>query len=177
MTIALLGLGMALVAVGTPVHPKPPSRPGEFYPEPLTGRVEDWRRVPRGLSLSVAPRFLWECLTSRTVGRFPAPAASNPAGGFPALGFPACFMPKLMGPILLVGLSAQTPTFGYSAPHPSARGTSTLPINALLSAHYEPIRHPLDHARGSVTRRASDRSRGPPKPAAGYWRCGRRDNR
>ena len=75
---------------------------------PLVSRVEDWRRLPRGLSLSVAPRFLWECLTSRTVGRFPAPAASNPAGGFPALGFPACFMPKLMGPILLVELSAQT---------------------------------------------------------------------
>jgi hypothetical protein len=29
-----------------------------------------------------------------------------------------------------------TPAFGYGAPHPSARGTSTLPINALLSAHY-----------------------------------------
>jgi hypothetical protein len=29
-----------------------------------------------------------------------------------------------------------TPAFGYSAPHPSARGTSTLPINALLSAQY-----------------------------------------
>jgi len=63
--------------------------------------------VPRRFSLSVAPRFLWECLTNRTVGRFPAPAASNPAGGFPALGFPACFMPKLMGPIVLVALSVQ----------------------------------------------------------------------
>ena len=29
-----------------------------------------------------------------------------------------------------------TPAFGYSAPHPSARGTSTLLNNALLSAHY-----------------------------------------
>ncbi|MGD0777904.1 MAG: hypothetical protein ABSC05_34395, partial [Candidatus Solibacter sp.] len=29
-----------------------------------------------------------------------------------------------------------TPAFGYGAPHSSARGTSTLPINALLSAHY-----------------------------------------
>jgi hypothetical protein len=73
---------------------------------PPFSRVEDWRRLPRRLGLSVAPRFLWECLTSRTVGRFPAPAASNPAGGFPALGFPACFTSRVMGPILLVGLSA-----------------------------------------------------------------------
>ena len=29
-----------------------------------------------------------------------------------------------------------TPAFGYGAPHPSARGTSTLLNNALLSAHY-----------------------------------------
>jgi len=27
-------------------------------------RVEDWRQLPRRFSLSVAPRFLWECLTS-----------------------------------------------------------------------------------------------------------------
>jgi hypothetical protein len=45
----------------------------------------------RRLGLSVAPRFLWECLTSRTVSRFPAPATSNPACPFRALGFPACF--------------------------------------------------------------------------------------
>jgi hypothetical protein len=35
-----------------------------------------------------------------------------------------------------------TPAFGYNAPHPSVRGTSTLLINALLSAHYEPLRFP-----------------------------------
>ena len=29
-----------------------------------------------------------------------------------------------------------TPAFGYGTPHPSARGTSTLLNNALLSAHY-----------------------------------------
>ena len=36
-----------------------------------------------------------------------------------------------------------TPAFGYSAPHLSAGGTSTLPNNALLSAHYRPSRIPL----------------------------------
>src|SRR5215472_18430999 len=33
-----------------------------------------------------------------------------------------------------------TPAFGYSAPHLSARGTSTLLSNALLSAHYGAVR-------------------------------------
>jgi hypothetical protein len=34
---------------------------------------------------------------------------------------------------------AFNPAFGYGAPHPSTRGTSTLLINALLSAHHENI--------------------------------------
>ena len=42
----------------------------------------------------------------------------------------------------LVGQRGITPAFGYSAPHPSAGGTLTLPIHALPSAHYEPLRHP-----------------------------------
>ena len=39
----------------------------------------------RRYDLSVAPRFLWECLTNRTVSWFPSPAASNEACRFPAL--------------------------------------------------------------------------------------------
>src|SRR5215469_4124385 len=54
--------------------------------------------VPLRSDLSVSPRFLWECLTSRTVSPFPAPAASHPACGFPALGAPVCFISRLMGP-------------------------------------------------------------------------------
>jgi hypothetical protein len=54
--------------------------------------------VLRRSDLSVAPRFQWECLTSRTVSPFPVPAASNPAGEFLALGFPARFVPRVMGP-------------------------------------------------------------------------------
>ena len=34
---------------------------------------------------------------------------------------------------------AFNPAFGYSAPHPSTGGTSTLLINALLSAHHDPM--------------------------------------
>ena len=39
--------------------------------------------MPRrsGLSVTVTPRFLWECLTSRTVSPFPTPASSNAACG------------------------------------------------------------------------------------------------
>jgi len=33
-----------------------------------------------------------------------------------------------------------TPAFGYGTPHPGTRGTLTLLINALPSAHYEPVR-------------------------------------
>jgi hypothetical protein len=34
------------------------------------------------------------------------------------------------------GQRGVTPAFGYGAPHPDAGGTSTLPNNVLLSAHY-----------------------------------------
>ena len=33
--------------------------------------------VLRRRGLSVSPRFLWECLTSRTVSPFPAPATTK----------------------------------------------------------------------------------------------------
>src|ERR1039458_3470059 len=60
----------------------------------------------RRLGLSVAPRFLWECLTSRIVSRFPVPASSNPACRFPALGFPVCFLSRVMWLIRAERLSA-----------------------------------------------------------------------
>jgi hypothetical protein len=55
--------------------------------------------------LSVAPRFLWECLTNRIVSWFSAPAASNRACPFRALGFLACFLSRFMRPIGLERLS------------------------------------------------------------------------
>jgi hypothetical protein len=51
------------------------------------------------------------------------------------LGFP--YLPPFSGP------RGITPAFGYGAPHPSTRGTLTLLNNALLSAHYGPVRYPL----------------------------------
>jgi hypothetical protein len=46
-------------------------------------------------------------------------------------------------PFTFSGPRGVTPAFGYGTPHSSARGTSTLLSNALLSAHYGPVRHPL----------------------------------
>src|ERR1700724_3394988 len=43
---------------------------------------------------------------------------------------------RLLHTCLSPGPRGITPAFGYGAPHPSARGTSTLLINALLSAQY-----------------------------------------
>jgi hypothetical protein len=63
-----------------------------------------------------------------------------------------------------------TPAFGYSAPHPSARGTLTLLNNALLSTHYEPLRHPSQPGRSlascqlihtAITARTSRVAHGP----------------
>jgi hypothetical protein len=54
-------------------------------------------------------------------------------------------------PLPLSGPRGITPAFGYGAPHPSARGTSTPLNNALLSAHYGAVRLLLNvHVRRSV---------------------------
>ena len=78
----------------------------EFLPEgpfssgsPIPNAIRVGSRtgaVFRRSSLSVAPRFLWECLNSRTVNPFPAPAASHPACRFPALGAPVCLVSRVM---------------------------------------------------------------------------------
>src|SRR5262249_2250193 len=51
----------------------------------------------------------------------------------------------------LFGQRGITPAFGYSAPHPSTGGTSTLLSNVLLSTHYGAVRLLLNvHVRRSV---------------------------
>src|SRR5260370_20797812 len=52
--------------------------------------------ILRRSDLSGAPRFLWECLTNRTVSWFPSPATSNGACRFPALRSPARFAERFM---------------------------------------------------------------------------------
>jgi hypothetical protein len=90
--------------------------------------------VLRRSGLAVAPRFLWECLSSPTVSPFPtpatsvgsradavlrwspfpAPATSNRAGGSPAPGSPARFAPRVMRPTATAALSAATRVPAYS---------------------------------------------------------------
>jgi hypothetical protein len=62
--------------------------------------------VLRRIDLSVAPRFVWECLTNRSVSLSPVPATSNPACEFLALGFPVYFLSRVMRPIVPGRLSA-----------------------------------------------------------------------
>lgn len=64
--------------------------------------------ILRRFRLSVAPRFLWECLTSRTVSWFPAPTTSNPSCRFPAMRVPARFLSRVMGLTRLFGVSVVT---------------------------------------------------------------------
>jgi hypothetical protein len=52
-------------------------------------------------------------------------------------------LPSGVLPTFLSGQRGITPAFGYGAPHPSARGTSTLLNNVLLSTHYGPLRFPI----------------------------------
>ena len=60
----------------------------------------------------------------------------------------------------LPGQRGVTPAFGYSTPHPGARGTLTLLISALPSAHCGPLRHLT--WPDSVPRRTSVGGHAPP---------------
>jgi hypothetical protein len=64
--------------------------------------------ILRRSGLSGAPRFLWECLTNRTVSWVPSPATSNGACRFPALRSPARFARRFMGRSQLEVLSILT---------------------------------------------------------------------
>jgi hypothetical protein len=72
---------------------------------------------------------------------------------------------RLLHTFLSPGPRGITPAFGYGAPHPSARGTSTLPINALLSAHYGPLRLPARAAPAVMSSLGPSGSGCPPHPA------------
>jgi hypothetical protein len=70
-------------------------------------------------------------------------------------------------PLPLSGPRGITPAFGYGAPHPSARGTSTPLNNALLSAHYADVRlladvPPADPVRRFAQQNREERGEGKP---------------
>ena len=77
------------------------------------------RPVRHGISPSTTARYFSSC-PSDSISRWtPCP-------------------PKLSS----FGQRGITPAFGYDSPHPRVRGTSTLLIHALPSAHYGPLRLP-----------------------------------
>src|SRR5271155_4088663 len=81
------------------------------------------------------------------------PSGITPSGGFrSALAVSSFRLRARLGlsiPSTLSGQRGITPAFGYDAPHPSVRGTLTLPNNALLSAHYGQLRPLLRHRYSS----------------------------
>src|SRR5215211_5042463 len=73
--------GRAAPKEGGPVVP---SRPGEFHPEPLTGRVEDWRAGLGRCSCSLLSRpFVCECHSISTMPRFQSPPRRTQRADFP----------------------------------------------------------------------------------------------
>ena len=61
-----------------------PSRPREFHPEPLTGRVEDWRAgVGRSLCSPLSRPFVCECHSISTMPRFQSPPRRTQRADFP----------------------------------------------------------------------------------------------
>ena len=61
-----------------------PSRPGEFHPEPLTGRVGDWRAGLGRCSCSRLSRsFVCECHNISTMPRFQPPPRRTQHADFP----------------------------------------------------------------------------------------------
>jgi hypothetical protein len=73
------------------------------------------------------------CLSTEIKLRCIPLSVSTVSGFVPYLGFSLSALP---------GQRGVTPAFGYDTPHPGARGTLTLLISALPSAHYGQLRLP-----------------------------------
>jgi hypothetical protein len=101
----LVTLWLALPATGLPILTPAGLPPAEHISLSWTHVGSRAGAVLRRSGPAVAPRFLWECLNSRTVSWVPAPATSNPSCRFPAMGLPASFQSRVMGPTRLAGLS------------------------------------------------------------------------
>jgi hypothetical protein len=103
-------------------------------------------RFISGWPPSITARYFSSCPSDSTSRWTPCPPENRwlMASGPPWLvsGFHLRARLGFSIPFTFSGPRGVTPAFGYSAPHPSARGTSTLLSNALLSAHCGPLRHP-----------------------------------
>jgi hypothetical protein len=86
--------------------------------------------------LSVAPRFLRECLTNRTVSPFPVPASSNPACGFSRTGLTCLFLVKIMR------LFQQGKTFAPDLRSPSLHAVLNTPVDRIRCSLVGELRVP-----------------------------------
>ncbi len=118
-------------------------------PCPTFGRPVRLRGGPHRLRPGTSP----QALRIPPRGGHPALRSLTRAGSRSPLavsGFPLRARLELSIPVSLFGQRGITPAFGYDAPHPSAGGTQTLPINALPGAHYQPVRLPTSAQRRAV---------------------------
>jgi len=107
--------------------------------------------VPRRLGLSVAPRFLWECLTSPAVNPSPTPATSNGAGGFPALRSPVRFTPRFMRLTAAAALSAAVRRLLHLARPEKPSPWRISPVSGLAAAGCFSQGTPASHVVARVT--------------------------
>jgi len=98
--------------------------------QPLVDRVgrEPCGSRPNRVAPSITARYFSSCPSDSTSRWTPCPPGAYNAPGQRGI----------------------TPAFGYGAPHPSARGTLTLLIWVLPSAHYEVIRLPAPNLPSSL---------------------------
>ena len=95
---ATFHFGHAVIDRAHPVHCDYPRRDRQEQEGYVTRSIlvgSGTGAILRRFRLAVAPRFLWECLSSRTVSWFPAPATSNPSCRFPAIGLPVAFLSRV----------------------------------------------------------------------------------
>ena len=123
-------------------------------PGPLFGRPVRQRGGPHRLRPGASPQTLRIRPHDRhPVLRLPLSRQSSNVG--PSHGCLRRFQLRARLGFSLLALPGRrgiTPAFGYDAPHPGVRGTSTLLTRALPSAHYGPVRLPVSvhHRRVSL---------------------------
>jgi hypothetical protein len=128
------------------------------------------RRIALGSAYLGLPVSFGSELTSRTVNRFPDPAASNRAGPFRALGFPGCFCVKgyedlscrsdFRGWIIITRAIAGWPS------HLSLEGFSASQPKAADDATFGGVPAPLPLASASAGLRSHSQFRLPCQPAS-----------
>src|SRR6202035_966837 len=88
---------------------------------------------------SITARYFSSCPSDSPHGGHPALRGTTSSGSSSALAVSSFRLRARLDvciPSAFLGQRGITPAFGYGAPHLSARGTSTLLNNALLSAHF-----------------------------------------